>query len=59
MFRVVDGEVESLTSPFSNRETGRNVEDIVREIPGRDYAKMRQGPHVPLNRAFPPPGGFV
>jgi len=60
MFKVVDGVTEALVSPFSDRFEGDAIADVVRKIPDQDYEKMRQGsPHIPLNRAFPPPGGFV
>jgi hypothetical protein len=59
MFRVTDGIVEALESPFSNRDDGKIIEDIVQRVPGQDYENIRQGEHMPLNRAFPPPGGFV
>lgn len=66
MFKVVDGVVETIESPFSNRKDGQEVIDVALEIPGQDYAKIRQvyskqrqGQHVPLSRAFPPAGGFV
>jgi hypothetical protein len=59
MFKVTKGVVEALESPFSNREDGQIIEDIVQRIPGQDYEKMRQGQHMPINRAFPPAGGFV
>ena len=59
MFRVVDGLAEVLVSPFSDRYNGEPIVDMVKRIPGQDYEKIRQGPQVPLDRAFPPPGGFV
>jgi hypothetical protein len=59
MFKVTEGVVEALESPFSNRKDGKIIEDIVQRIPGQDYEKIRQRQHIPLNRAFPPAGGFV
>ena len=59
MFRVVDGVAEVLVSPFSDRYNGEQIVDMVKRIPGQDYEKMRQGPHIPLSRAFPPPEGYL
>jgi hypothetical protein len=59
MFKVTEGTVEALESLFSNREDGITYTDIVEMVPGQDYENMGQGVHIPLNRAFPPTGGFV
>jgi len=46
MFKVVDGVVEALASPFSNREGEASVHDIALNIPGQDSDEERQGPNV-------------
>jgi hypothetical protein len=59
VFKVSNGLVEAVASPFSDREDGLAFEDDALRLPEDELRQQEKPPgHVPLDRAFPT-GGFM
>jgi hypothetical protein len=56
VFKVIDGLVEAVASPFSDREDGLAFVDDALKIPEDEFRQQKN--NVSLDRAFPA-GRFV